>query len=1029
MVSSEAMFDKSNNSNNKEKLSSESLDPLVKMSKKDKLPHNESSKSNSSGDLLMLKKLLIFSIVIATSCCIIFTVYLILPGKGSPTLLFTRDKANASGVLREEYLDGDIEIAISGVQFRKKMKRDVDVESDNNSEISSTTTFAPRAIPSGEKCQIIPEVSRFDCHPQSGASQSACEGRGCCWNPGKDSKTSEHDSLERVPLNVPSCYYPKDWISYEYVESAKDGNDFSGIMSLKAKSFYKNDISRIRLQSTSLSDSILRVKIDDPDNVRYEPQWPAQSNWDISRTEDSPPKYIFETDATRSGFAVKRAADNSILFDSIGKGGFTFSDQFLQIHSSLPSHNIYGLGEHRTQLKLNTSWQSLTMFNRAKIPVEEVNLYGSHPFYYVIEDSGNCHGVLFLNSNAMDAILQPAPAITFRTIGGIFDIYFFLGPKPADVLRQYSEIVGKPYFPPYWGLGFHLSKYGYRTLAKTKEVWNRTRNAEIPYDTQWNDIDYLDQNNAFTLNKNDFQNLPQFLEELHSVGMHHVPMIYAGVTSGIEGGNYPPYDEGIRDNIFIKDAATNQPFVGRVEDIIPTVWPDFTNPNTTDYYYRMLKALHEKFPFDGAWIDMNEPVNDNDGLKGGCPQNDLDYPQYVPNVDGGLLATQTLCMNAKHHFGPHYNLHNTYAIEQAVATALALPRITKKRPFIISRATWVGLGRYAGHFTGDEYSTWHDMRMSIPVLLSHSLFQVPLTGTDICGFNRNTTVPLCNRWVQLGAFYPFARNHNCNDTIEQDPVAMGDSVVNSAKTSLSIRYKLLPYLYTLFFKAHKFGDTVARPLFIEFIDDKNTYDIDTHFLWGGSLLIIPVLKENEVTVDAYIPRGVWYDYYSKIPISSTGENVTFSAPLDRIPLLIRGGSILPAQTPNVTTALSRKNKFELLVALDENEFASGELYWDDGESIDSVEARKYKWLEFTVRDQTLRNREIEEGNYSEDIILGKVSVMGSKRKVSRVILNGDEVDFAFDDQENQLNTAFNVEGLNVDLKTNFTLSWTYVDPE
>ena len=162
---------------------------------------------------------------------------------------------------------------------------------------------------------------------------------------------------------------------------------------------------------------------------------------------------------------------------------------------------------------------------------------------------------------------------------------------------------------------------------------------------------------------------------------------------------------------------------------------------------------------------------------------------------------------------------------------------------------------------------------------------------------------------------------------------MGPEVTISARKALSVRYQLLPYLYTLFWEAHVKGDTVSRPLFFEFINDVQTYDVDTQFLWGPGLMVVPVLEENATAVTAYLPKGLWYDYYTKSPIISKGESVNLSAPLDTIPLLIRGGYILPQQAPEQTTTKTRLNKIEILAAADEQLNAYGQLYWDDGDSL------------------------------------------------------------------------------------------------
>ncbi|XP_066581839.1 lysosomal alpha-glucosidase-like [Prorops nasuta] len=863
------------------------------------------------------------------------------------------------------------------------------------------------------KCNVISDVLKFDCHPENGASELSCQDRGCCWKPLQKQKSNN-----QTPLNIPYCYYPNGWSMYEVYNVSEKENEIYQFLKQKSHSFYKNDIPLVKMEALGIDQSTLRVKIYDPQIKRYEPPWPIRPKIKPSKKRMQQKQYNFKVDYFLPGFSISRTSTNVTLFNSIGIGGFIFANQFLQISSTLPTSNIYGLGEHRTKLKLNTHWQSFTLFNKDQPPTENANLYGSHPFYFIIEDSGNCHGVLFLNSNAMDVILQPSPAITFRSIGGIFDIYFFMGPTPADVLKQYSEIVGKPFLPPYWSLGFHLCRFGYGSLEKTKEVWKRTKDAQIPFDTQWNDLDYMDKNNDFTYNKKTFKDLPQFIEDIHSAGMHYIPLIDAGISNGEKNSTYLPYDEGIREKIFVTDEFGN-PFVGKVWNLISTVWPDFTNPKTPEYYRRMMKEMHDNFAFDGAWIDMNEPSNFYNGHKNGCSQNNLDYPPYMPNVVGNLLSLKTLCMNAKLNLGKHYDLHNLYGMSQAIATNYALTHIRQKRPFIISRSTWEGHGFYAGHWTGDIYSSWHDLKMSIPEVLAFSFFQIPMVGADICGFDGNTTVSLCNRWMQLGAFYPFSRNHNSDSTIEQDPVAMGELVVLSSKKALNIRYRLLPYLYTLFYRAHKFGETVARPLFFEFPFDLQTYDVDTHFLWGPSFMIIPVLEEDKLDVSAYIPRGLWYDYYTRNSFFSIGKNFTFEAPLDTIPLLIRGGFILPAQKPGLTTVESRKNDFELIVALNQFSEANGEMYWDDGDSLDAIENKKYIWVEFTTKNQTLTSKNIEKTTFKDDAILGNIEILGIKRKVSRVSLNDNDIGFQYE------NSILKVEGLILNLKKDFYLKWQY----
>ncbi|KAI4498392.1 hypothetical protein M0802_006571 [Mischocyttarus mexicanus] len=258
-------------------------------------------------------------------------------------------------------------------------------------------------------------------------------------------------------------------------------------------------------------------------------------------------------------------------------------------------------------------------------------------------------------------------------------------------------------------------------------------------------------------------------------------------------------------------------------------------------------------------------------------------------------------------------------------------------------------------------------------------------------------------------------------TVDSSQVALGDLVVKSSKRAFTIRYWLLPYLYTLFYRAHMYGETVARPLFFEFINDKETYNIDTQFMWGSSLMINPVLEEDKTTVTAYLPRGLWYDLYKKTMFFSIGKNFTLQAPYDTIPLLIRSGSILPAQKPGPTTTDSRKNGFELIVALNRLEMAQGELYWDDGDSLDSIEKKEYTHQIFFSENQTLYNVFVQQGTFKEKMILERIQVMGVTKPVTKVTLNNNEVPFKYDPSR----WTFSVTGLLFNMQKSFKLIWEY----
>nr|CAD7427818.1 unnamed protein product [Timema monikensis] len=416
---------------------------------------------------------------------------------------------------------------------------------------------------------------------------------------------------------------------------------------------------------------------------------------------------------------------------------------------------------------------------------------------------------------------------------------------------------------------------------------------------------------------------------------------------------------------------------------------------------------------------MNEPSNFLDGSSTGCADNSLNNPPFTPGVSGGSLISRTVCMDADQYAGKHYNLHNMYGFTEAIVTSTVLSEIRQKRPFAISRSSFVGLGSYVGHWSGDISSSWGDMAWTVPELLSMSLFGIPLMGADICGFNGNTNNALCQRWMELGAFYPFSRNHNGKGYTAQDPASLGDDVVAASKKALLVRYSLLPYLYTLFYEAHIDGSTVVTPIFFEFPSDESTYSIDTAFMWGSGLLIAPVLTEATTQVDIYLPLAQWYDFYTGALLTSGGADTTLDAPLDTIPLLVRGGHILPMQEPGMTTTASRKNNFQLMVASDESGSASGELYWDDGDTLGTYEAGAYTLVSFSLQSSQLTGTPRKTGYIGENMNLATITVLGVS-SASSVTANGGSATFTYDGT----NKVLTITGLTISLSDSFTVTWS-----
>uniref|UniRef100_A0A3B5ANW4 Glucosidase alpha, acid n=1 Tax=Stegastes partitus TaxID=144197 RepID=A0A3B5ANW4_9TELE len=380
---------------------------------------------------------------------------------------------------------------------------------------------------------------------------------------------------------------------------------------------------------------------------------------------------------------------------------------------------------------------------------------------------------------------------------------------------------------------------------------------------------------------------------------------------------------------------------------------------------------------------MNEPASFVQGSVEGCPDSDLENPPYTPVV-GGRLNSGTLCMSAQQKASSHYNLHNLYGLTEAHATH-ALLAVRRKRPFVLSRSSYPGIGRFSGVWTGDVRSDWEQLRLSVPVL-QFGLFGVPLVGADVCGFEGDTTEELCVRWMQLGAFYPFMRNHN--DKPNAEPYVFGQKAQAAMRTALNLRYSLLPFLYTLFHHAHTSADTVARPLFM-FPTDPNCQTIDRQFLWGSSLLISPVLEPGAVELAAYLPAGTWYSLHDGRPFYSGGQYLLLEAPLDTINVHVREGHVIPQQEPALTTTASRGNPFFLTVALSAGGWARGDLFWDDGESLDTFETQNYCYVVF-IAGQVV-SEPVDLNGALDGLVLGGLQVFGVPSPPRFVLANGEEV--------------------------------------
>ncbi|CAL8083188.1 unnamed protein product [Orchesella dallaii] len=851
--------------------------------------------------------------------------------------------------------------------------------------------------------QCVPVPDRVDCHPDPDASEENCLARGCQWCTGDE--------------GTPWCHVPANY-GYKMVGTPEETpNGYRVTLSRSTNaSYFGNDAETLTATFEVQSDYRLRIKITDGTD-RFEV--PLKINPPAS--EPASPLFSIEfTNDPVFSFKVIRQSTGTVVFDT-SLGGLTFSDQFIQLGIKIPSTNAYGIGENEQPSYRHdfSKFTPVPLFARDQSPTGYKNSYGVHPYYTVIENDGNAHSVVIVNSNAQEFVIQPTPGYVYRTIGGLLDIYVFLGPTVEETVQQFTEAIGRQSIPPYFGLGFQLCRWGYDSIETMQATVNRTAAAGIPQDIQYGDIDIMQSELDFTYDPTRFHDLPAYVTELKSKGIKFIPIVDPFIKYDEPRGTYPALDLGDQMDVWMK-RSSGEPWIGNCWPG-QVYYPDYSRNSTKQWWAILLREYKNLIDYDGIWIDMNEPANWGKGdVVVGCENNKYNNPPYVPAIETRDLVDNTACMDVEQDFGIHYDTHSLYGWSESEPTTTAVRDILGKRSIVVSRSTFLGSGNWVAHWLGDNMSTWSNMKASIIALLHFNLFGMPYAGSDICGFGMNSNEEMCTRWQQLGAFYPYSRNHNALGNIEQDPAVWGPESRESTRRALLIRYTLIPYLYTLFFHHKTKGSTVVRALFHEFTKDPVTHGIDEQMMWGSGFLISPVLREGHDSVTAYFPDARWYSYYDGAEVNVRGAYTNLDAPFGFINLHVRGGNILPTQEPAMNTDASRQNPFGLIIALDDESLAEGTLYYDDGNSIEPQDSGLYFLTSYTYNNGTLRNQ-VERNEFSEmsQKVLNTIRLMGVDREVTGMTVNGN----AHTDFTQLPSGEVQVNNLNLTMVTPFTITF------
>lgn len=621
------------------------------------------------------------------------------------------------------------------------------------------------------------------------------------------------------------------------------------------------------------------------------------------------------------GIDVHRA-DGSPVIESTAAYA-TINDAF-EVRRSCPHGDaIYGLGEKggpgNRRGRSYTLWNTDILNPAAAAEFEghgeDIDFdpyYVSIPFFYHHAKDGRMSGSFV--DNGYRAAYDFGAEIAFRFEGGQYTEYVFAGPGMPEILEAYTWLTGRAAPPPLWALGYHQCRWFDYTQDAVEALGARHRELGVPCDALWLDIEYMDGYRVFTWDEERFPDAPGMLRRLDEAGFKVITIIDPGVK--YEPG-YAVYDEALERNVLCRTEGGDV-YVGEVWPG-DTAFPDFATEEGRAWWGE-LNAEHVQSGLAGIWNDMNEPAT------GVVPPGRMLF-------DRGRAS--------------HERFHNQYALLMAMGTVEGLrSAMPELRTFVLSRAGFAGIQRYAANWMGDNQARWDHLWVSIPMANGFGVSGQPFVGADVGGFQGDSNGELFVRWMQYGALTPFCRNHSMMGSVDQYAWAWGEAVLDLAREAIRLRYRLLPYLYAAFVRACETGAPVQRPLVFDFQDDVTVRDVDDQYLLGPDLLVAPVTEPGMTARHVYLPAGEWYDWHTGEKLDG-GRWIVAATPMERIPLYARAGAVIPMwPTAPPSTAGHHPEEVELHVFEGDGESL---LVEDDGLTYDGGFLR----TTFTLRGREL----------------------------------------------------------------------------